>query len=100
MAEILGSYLTNAYLAMKLFAKPNLLHDQFKIAASNALVSYKTESFLQTRQLHTSSDAALHELERIGYSLDCYFCQNGYKKPKEGRNATTFKCKSCKIPIC
>ena len=84
---------------MKFFAKPNLPHHQFNIAASNALVSYKTESFLQTRQLDTSRDAVLHELERIGDSLDCCFCQHGYKKPRGGRHTTTFKCKSCKIPI-
>ena len=102
MAGILGFCFTNAYLAMKFFAKQGLEHHIFKIAASNALINHKTESFLQTRDilLDTSTDAVLHEIERIQYSLVCYYCQHGYQKPREGKNTTTFKCKACKIPIC
>ena len=44
LADILGFYFTNGYLAMKYFSNPSLPHHQFKMAAANALVTYKTAS--------------------------------------------------------
>ena len=45
-----------------------------------------------------SSNSILHTVEKIGFSEDCYYYQNGCEKPKKVKNAT-FKCKTCRVPI-
>ena len=102
LAGILGFCFTNSFLAMKYFTgQKNLQHHSFKMAAANALVSVSlsSSSIYGTRSLLDNSiESILHEMERIGYSLDCYYCSNGYKK--KVRTTTTFKCKGCDIPLC
>ena len=85
---------------MKHFTNPNLPHYQFKMAAANALVSYRITSLYETHQIDTSNTnkAILHEIEKIGYSLDCYYRNHRYEQ--HCRNTTTFRCKNCKIAIC
>ena len=70
------------------------------MATANALMSYRTTSLYETRQIDTfnTHEAILHEIEKIGYSLDCYYCNHGYEKQR--RNTTTFRCKNCNIAIC
>ena len=100
LAGILRFCFTNGYLAMKHFTNPDLPHYQFKMAATNALVWYRTTSLYETRQIDTSNThkAILHEIEKIGCSLDCYYCNHRYEK--QCRKTTTFWCKNCKIAIC
>ena len=69
LPRILGFCFTNGYLAKKYFSNPSLLHYQFKMAAANALVMYKTASLCQTWQILENNEANLHEILHIGYSL-------------------------------
>ena len=98
LAGILGFCFTNGYLAMKHFTNPNLPHYQFKIAAANALVSYRTTSLYETCQIDISNthEAILHEIEKISYSLDCYYCNHGYEKQR--MRTTTFDVRTAKLP--
>ena len=100
LAGILGFCFTNGYLAMKYFSKPSLPHFQFKMAATNSLVASKTTNLCWTLQILENNEANLHEIIRIGYSLDCYICKNGNGPNGQVRKSTTFKCKSCWIPLC
>ena len=83
---VMGFCFTNAYLAMKYFTRCDISHHEFKCTAALALASLNT--------------CVLHTLEKIGFSKECCYCQHGYKIPKNVKNATSFRCKACRVPIC
>ena len=66
----------------------------------NSPMQFESANLHQTRQLNISSEQALHSLEKLPYSKDCFCCQHGFEKPQKMGNTTTFKCAACKVPIC
>ena len=99
LSGILGFCFTNPYLAMRYFGKNKQPHYQFKITASTALTQFESANLYQTRQLNVSSEQALHSLEKLPYSKDCFSCQHGFEEPEKKGNTTTFKCAACNVPI-
>ena len=82
MRWYIGFCFTNAYLAMKYFGKNKKPHNQFKMTASTVLTQFESANLHQTRQLNVSSEQALHLLEKLPYSKDCFYCQHGFEKPQ------------------
>ena len=101
LAGILGFCFTNGFLATKYFKENTVQHHEFKMKASYALVNFKEATSCQTRSfLNVSQDEVLHKLQKLQYSVPCFYCQDGYDTPHMINNSTTFKCESCKIAIC
>ena len=85
---------------MKYFTRYDIAHHEFKCAAALVLTSFNTcPSFHETRSINISSDSALHTLEKIGFSIECYSSQHGYEKPRKVKNITGFRCKTYWVPI-
>ena len=51
-------------------------------------------------QMNVSSAQALHSLEKLPYSTDCFYCQHEIENPKKKGNTTTFKCAAGNVPLC
>ena len=101
-AEIFTFCFTNGYLAMKHFSDSLLPHFKFKMTAAAALTTYKSCSIVETRSLLNITEETIHEhpLLKIRTSRRCYMCHHYLLESKGAKLSTTFKCGSCKIPLC
>ena len=63
-------------------------------------MQFESANLHQTMQMNVLSAQALHSLEKLPYSKDCFYCQHGIENPKKKGNTATFKCAAGNVPIC
>ena len=83
LAGILGFCFTNSYLAVRHFKEPALSHTDFKMRAANALVEF-TLSLRENRlrSPNPSWEIDHHDLQKLQYSVPCYYCRHGYEESR------------------
>lgn len=112
-AGIMSFVLTNSYLAMRYFQDKSLLHTDFNMALSNAMVAYRETERMVHRHLPTapleekeiSTVSSEHTVKkfraiRVKYQKKCYYCQHGRNVP--ARRNTSYYCAACgeNFPLC